>query len=126
MLSGAADDNAADASRGEGSGLLALPETMDKDQEEQLRQQREMQRLEVIGLHFHCTCFGVYLILYFMHTHTRMSVYGCQSRFLLQLMYYHYLRSFGSCPRCSRHTSKVHVDTGSQEMLRAITMFVAA
>lgn len=52
MLSGAVGDHAADASGGEGSGLLALPETMDKDQEEQLRQQREMQRLEVIWLHF--------------------------------------------------------------------------
>lgn len=32
------------------AGSLALPETMDPDQEEQLREQREMQRLEVTGL----------------------------------------------------------------------------
>lgn len=35
---------------GAGGGILALPETMDKDQEEQLKQQREMQRLEVRDL----------------------------------------------------------------------------
>lgn len=45
--SGATHGGGSGAAKSGKAGLLALPETMDKDQEEQLQQQREMQRLEV-------------------------------------------------------------------------------